>query len=265
MTEGTDDKEYTLIEHLTDLRKRLVRAVLGLTIAAFGCFFVGDQLLEFVRQPMVVLLPEGSEFVVLAPQEYFFTKMKMAVVAGLFLSSPWILYQFWLFVAPGLYKHERRYVVAFVFFGAFFFIAGAVFGYLVVFPPMFNFFIETLPAGVTGQYSVSLVYGFAIHMLLAFGVVFEAPVVVFLLSLLGVVDPRALAGYRRHVIVLSFIVAAILTPTPDPITQSLMAGPMILLFELGLFAARIFVPAPKDDATDEVAPGADAEGDPAAS
>jgi sec-independent protein translocase protein TatC len=243
-----DDQEYTLIEHLRDLRTRLVRAVIGLTIAAFGCFFIGDQLLEIVRRPMMVLLPEGSQFVVLAPQEYFFTKMKMALVAGLFLASPWILYQFWLFVAPGLYRNERRYVFSFVFFGAFFFCAGAAFGYTVVFPPMFNFFLETLPPGVTGQYSVELVYGFAIHMLLAFGVVFEAPVVVFLLAILGVVEPRALAGYRRYVIVIAFIVAAILTPTPDPITQSLMAGPMILLYELGLLAARIFVPARPDEA-----------------
>jgi len=236
-----DEREYSLVEHLRDLRTRLGYGVLGIVIATFGCFAFSDAFILWLKTPMADVLGAEAQFVVLAPHEYFFVKLKIALVAGIFVSSPWLFYQFWLFVAPGLFKHERKYVFSFVFAGAFFFIAGAVFCYFVVFPPMFTFFVGTLPEGIVGTYSVGVLYGFATNMLLAFGLVFEAPVVVFLLAVMGIVDPDNLGKWRRYVIVLAFILAAVITPTPDPLTQSLMAVPMILLYELGLFAARLFI------------------------
>ena len=206
---------------------------------------------------MAEVLGEGARFVVLAPHEYFFVQLKIALVAGIFISSPWLFYQFWLFVAPGLLKQERKYVFAFVSAGAFFFTGGALFCYAVVFPPMFTFFVGTLPEGILGNYSVGVLYGFVTNMLLAFGLVFEAPVVVFLLAVMGIIDPENLGKWRRYVIVFAFILAAVITPTPDPLTQSLMAVPMILLYELGLFAARLFLrnrPDPADVNPDVTAP-----------
>lgn len=242
MEPRVDDQEYSIWHHLAELRKHLFRAAIGVVLVTFGCFYVSNEILAWLRAPMEAVLGEQAEFVVLAPQEYFFTQMKAALVGGIFVASPWILYQAWLFIAPGLYKNERKYVVAFVFFGAFFFVAGAIFSYEFVFPPMFEFFIGTLPPDVKGQYSIGMLMGFATNMLLAFGAVFEAPVVVYLLCALGVVDPVTLGKYRRYVIVIAFIIAAVLTPTPDPMTQTMMATPMIILFELGLLAARLTLP-----------------------
>ena len=139
--------------------------------------------------------------------------------------------------------------MAFVSAGAFFFIAGALFCYYVVFPPMFIFFVGTLPEGVIGNYSIGVLYGFATNMLLAFGLVFEAPVVVFLLAALGIVDVDQFGQWRRYVIVFAFILAAVITPTPDPMTQSLMAVPMILLYEFGVLAARLLLSKRKEETT----------------
>ena len=241
MVRPVDEREYSLVEHLADLRTRLFYAVLGIFVATFGCFAFSDAFILWLKTPMAEVLGENAQFVVLAPHEYFFVKLKISMVAGIFVSSPWLFYQFWLFVAPGLFKHERSYVFSFVSAGAFFFTGGALFCYYVVFPPMFIFFVGTLPEGILGNYSVGVLYGFATNMLLAFGLVFEAPVIVFLLAVMGVVDPEGLGKWRRYVVVFAFILAAVITPTPDPLTQSLMAVPMILLYELGLFAAKIFL------------------------
>ena len=241
-----DEKEYTLVEHLKDLRTRLFHGVLGVFVATFACFGFADELILWLKTPMAEVLGPNAHFVVLAPHEYFFVELKIALVAGIFVASPWILFQFWLFVAPGLYRHERKHIMAFVFAGAFFFVAGALFCYYVVFPPMFLFFVGTLPEGVVGNYSVGVLYGFATNMLLAFGLVFEAPVVVFLLAALGIVEVDQFGQWRRYIIVFAFILAAVITPTPDPMTQSLMAVPMILLYELGLVAARLLLPKKKE-------------------
>ncbi len=234
-----DEKAYPFMEHLKDLRKCLWRAMIGVALAMCGSLFFSKQLLAWLQRPMESVLGDFSHFVVLTPHEYFFTEMKAGLVAGIFVASPWILYQLWLFIAPGLYRKEQKLAFGFVFAGAFFFVAGAIFCYLVVFPPMFKFFVGTLPPGVHGNYSIGMLFSFATNMLLAFGLVFETPVVVFLLIWMGIVDIADLQSYRRYVIVMAFIVAAVLTPTPDPLTQVMMAVPMILLYELGLLAARL--------------------------
>ena len=238
-----DEKEYPIVDHLRALRKCLWRAALGVTAAMIASLSFANVILTWLRAPMQKILGPSSHFVVLAPHEYFFTEMKAALFAGIFLASPWIMYQFWLFAAPGLYRREKYLAATFIASTVTFFVLGAYFAYSVVFPPMFQFFIGTLPADVQGNYSIGMLFGFATNLLLAFGFVFETPVVVFLLAVMGVVDLKTLSSARRYVIVISFIVAAILTPTPDPLTQVFMAIPMILLYELGLFIAKVHLRA----------------------
>lgn len=240
-----DEREYSLVEHLSDLRHRLMRASIGVLIISLATFAVSKDILELLKRPMLqalAALPGAkAEFVVIAPAEYFIAQLKAAVVAAVFLAMPWILYQLWLFVAPGLYANERRYVVIFCWAGAFFFCAGGAFAYALVFPGMFRFFIEnTLDANVAMTLSVAEHFGFSLKLLLAFGVAFETPVVVFVLSMAGIVNPKTLGKYRSYVVVIAFVAGAILTP-PDVLSQALLAVPLVLLFELGLIAARIML------------------------
>lgn len=235
-----DSRELSLIEHLRELRKCIVGMVAGIVISAIGCYVFAEQILAFLRKPMAEVLGEHSRFVVLAPQEYFFTELKAAAVVGLFVASPWILWQLWQFVAPGLYKGEKKFAATFVVAGAAFFICGGLFSYLVIFPPMFSFFIGTLPPGIEGAYSVGMLFGFASTMLLVFGVVFEAPLIVFMLVWAEIVEIDSLVNFRRYMVVLAFIIGAILTP-PDPLTQVMLAVPLICLYEVGLLAARLML------------------------
>jgi sec-independent protein translocase protein TatC len=240
-----DEREYTLVEHLAELRQRLGRALIGVVLLAVAAFAVSEQLLELLRAPMQQMLTEvhgpSARFMVTGAAEYIIAQMKVALVAGLFLASPWVLYQVWLFVAPGLYDHERRYAIIFVWAGAFFFVGGAAFCYLAVFPTMFRFLVESLPPDIAMMPSLDEHFSFTLKMLLAFGVVFETPVFIFVLSLAGIIDPNKLGVYRRYVIVIAFIVGAILTPTPDFLTQFMLAGPLIVLYEVGVFVSRLAI------------------------
>lgn len=240
-----DEREYSLIEHLADLRKRVARAMLGVVVVAAGAFFVSDELLAALREPMIEMVREihgaDAKFIATSPAEYFMSQMKIALVAGLLLASPWVLYQIWLFIAPGLYDHEKRYVSWFVWAGALCFVGGAAFAYYVAFPPMFRFFVETTHPDVAMTPSIAEHLSFALKMLLAFGVVFETPVVIFILSVAGIIDPAALGKYRRYVVVAAFIIAAVLTPSPDVLSQLLLAGPLLLLYEAGIFVSKMVV------------------------
>lgn len=239
-----DNSKYGFLHHLADLRVSIFRALCGVFVGMMVAFVFADQLLTWMRRPMEEILGDKAKFVVLMPQEYFFAQMKVAFVFGIFIMSPWVFYQIWRFVAPGLYAHEKKYTAIFVFFAAFFFVGGALFGYHFVFPPMFHFFIGSIPSGVEGAFSIGMCLNFAVYMLLAFGVVFEMPIIVFLLALFEITRIEELQSGRRYVVVFSFVLGAILTPSPDPISQIMMAVPMILLFELGLLAARIIIPKP---------------------
>jgi sec-independent protein translocase protein TatC len=249
-----DEREYSLFEHLADLRVRVVRACIGLGIVTIAMFppipgvtdrSISELLLEWLRLPMIKLLQEhagpSAHFVVLGAADYVICQMKAALVAGVFLASPWILYQVWLFIAPGLYDKEKRYVVLFVWAGAFCFVGGAVFAYFAVFPTMFRFLVTSLPPDLAMTPSLEEHFSFTLKMLLAFGVVFETPVLIFILSLAGIIDPNSVGKYRKYVIIGAFIVGAVLTPTPDFLSQTLLAGPMIVLFELGVLVSRLVV------------------------
>lgn len=234
-----DSNAYPFMTHLADLRKMLVRSMLGIAVGLLACIAFAEQLLNWLSMPMRNALQANAHMVVLAPHEYFFTEMKAALIGGVLLASPWVFYQLWLFVAPGLHKHEKNASFLFVGSTALCFVAGVMFAQYLVFPSVFKFFIGSLPSYIQGQYSIGMLFSFSTNMLLAFGLVFETPVLVFLLVYLGLVELETLKQARRYVIVIAFVVAAVLTPTPDPLTQTLMAVPIIALYELGLSVARL--------------------------
>ncbi len=239
-----DEKEYTLVEHLGELRKRLGYAVAGVLVATVGAFIVSEWLLHWVRQPMETALHAvhgaSAKFMVTGAAEYVICQMKAALVAAIFVASPWILYQIWQFVAPGLYEHERRYALSFIVAGTLFFVAGGAFCYAVVLPSMLEYLVK-VPPDIAMMPSLEQNFTFTLQMLLAFAVVFQTPVIIFILSMAGIVDPRTLGRYRRYVVVIALIIGAVLTPTPDWFSQMLLAGPIIILFEVGVLVSRLAV------------------------
>lgn len=233
-----DEKELPLLTHLAELRTCVIKAIIGLFISMVICYCFSDLIMTVLKKPMLDIMPTNASFVVLSPQEYFFTELKASLFFGVIVACPWLFYQLWSFVAPGLYHQEKRALFWFVVAASFCFILGVLFAYFLVFPPAFQFFLETLPPDVKGAYSISMLYGFAITMLLAFGVIFQTPIAVFLLVVFDLVALETFAKYRRIVLVMAFVVGALLTP-PDPITQIMLAIPAYSLFELGLFFSRM--------------------------
>ena len=205
-------------------------------------FQYADQIpvfMDAVRDATVKVVVQQGHFIYTYPPEAFFAHVKVALVAGVFLASPYIFYQLWVFVAPGLYSHERKWVVPMAVISALFFVTGALFGYFVVFPFGFDFFASYATPMVSFTPKLSEYLGFSLKLLFAFGLVFEMPLFVFFLARLGMVNSKGMRKKRKYAILVAFVVAAILTP-PDPFTQSLMAGPLILLYELSIWVAFFF-------------------------
>ena len=206
---------------------------------------ISERVLGIIRGPMEHVLQARygptAHFVTTGAAEYFVCQMKAALVGGLFIASPWVLYQIWQFIAPGLYDHEKKYVTVFVWAGAFFFCAGAAFAYFFVFPPMYSFFVNQQPVDVQMLPSLEENFSFTLKLLVAFGIVFETPVVIFILSIAGIIDPSTLGKYRRYVVVVAVVIGAILTPSPDVYSQCLMAVPLLALYEFGVLVSRMAV------------------------
>ena len=230
--------EMTLIEHLQELRVRLVRGFIALFVGFLACYAFAEEIFDILMEPMVRVL-HNSNFIYTYPPEAFFTYIKVSFVAGFFLVSPYIFYQIWLFVAPGLYESERKWLVPIAVFTAFFFTVGALFGYFVVFPFGFEFFASYSTDKIVFTPKLDEYLSFSLKLLFAFGLVFEMPLVILFLARLGLVTAKGLRRVRKYAILAIFIVAAILTP-PDAFTQTLMAGPMILLYEIGIIVAALF-------------------------
>jgi len=233
-----DEQKLPLMTHFSDLRKVLIRSSFGIVICMMIAYAFVDHLLFWLKSPILKVMPTGSKLVVLSPAEYFFCELKVAAVFGFVGASPWIFAQFWSFLAPGLYRHEKRLFFILVAQASISFIAGALFARYIFFDPMFSFFVSTLPDDVSGSYSIGTLIGFSLTMLFAFGMVFQTPVVVILAIYSGLIEVSLLKAYRRHVFVLSFIIGAILTP-PDPLTQVMLAIPCYLLFEIGILIADL--------------------------
>ncbi|MBU1229016.1 MAG: twin-arginine translocase subunit TatC [Proteobacteria bacterium] len=228
----------TLIGHLQDLRKGLTRSMVAILVGFLVCYAFAGQMLKILMQPMLVALKQ-SHFIYTLPTEAFFAEMWIAFVAGLFLASPYIFYQIWSFVAPGLYSSERRWILPIAFCSALFFTFGAMFGYFVVFPFGFEFFASYASDILFFTPKLDEYLGFVLKLLFAFGIVFELPLFMFFLARLGIVSHVGLRAKRKYAILGSFILAAALTP-PDAISQTMMAVPLCVLYEVGIWGAYFF-------------------------
>ena len=239
--------EGTLISHLLELRDRLLRALVAVGIAFVPCMYYSNDIFSFVAQPLLAKLPQGSNLIATGVMSPFTTPFKLSFFVALFAAMPFVLYQIWAFVAPGLYRHEKRFALPLLVSSILLFYGGMAFAYFFVFPAMFHFFASTTPKGVTMMTDISQYLNFVLLMFFGFGAAFELPVAVVLLVLTGLVELEKLKSYRGYVLLGVFIVAAFLTP-PDAVSQSLLAIPMYLLFEGGLIMARILQRSKRRDA-----------------
>jgi len=238
--------EGSLISHLLELRDRLLRALAATLVIAVPCLYFSNDIFAWLSAPLLAQLPVGTTLIATSVIAPFMTPFKLGLFAAIFFAMPVILYQVWAFVAPGLYKHERRFALPLFVSSVILFYAGAAFAYFVVFPLAFQFFVGTTPAGVRMMTDMTQYMDFAVLMFFAFGMAFEIPVATVLLVRTGLVRRETLLRNRGYVILGIFIVAAFLTP-PDPISQTMMAIPMYLLYEAGVLMSRVLVRAKPPD------------------
>jgi len=234
-----EDEKIPFTSHLEELRNRLIKCFIAVGVGFAISYGFKEILFKILVRPLVQVMAEGDHLIFTGLPEAFFTYLKVAMLAGLMLASPVILYQFWMFVAPGLYKKERRLLGPIVFLSSFFFIAGALFGYFIVFPWGFKFFLGFATESIRPLPSMKEYLSFSAKLLLAFGLVFELPMVLTFLARLGVVSVDFLKRNRKYAVLLFFVGAAILTP-PDVVTQIMMALPLMAMYELSIVGARLF-------------------------
>lgn len=231
--------EMSLLDHLNELRSRLFVSIASVIAAMVVCWPFSDRLFDFLTAPVVRLLPaDADRLVFLTLTEPFVLYMKVAALAGLFLASPIVLYQLWMFIAPGLYSHEKRYALPIVFGSVACFIAGGAFGYFVLFPIMANFFL-TLGEEFRQMLTVNALFGFLVRTLIGCALIFEWPIAVLFLARLGILTAAGMWGGFRYAIVIIFIIAAVVTPTPDMATQTILAVPMLGLYLIGIVIAWV--------------------------
>lgn len=230
-----------LIDHLIELRARLLRAVVGLTIVFVALLPVANRLYAWLAQPLLAKLPAGGKLIATGVASPFFAPVKLAFFTALFATMPWLLYQAWAFVAPGLYKREKRLATPLLASAVLLFYAGCAFAYFVVLPSVFGFLTKVTPAGVAMMTDIQAYLDFVLVIFLAFGASFELPVALVILVLLGWVTPKQLREWRGYAVVGIFVIAAVITP-PDVVSQLLLAVPMMVLYELGILSARMVAP-----------------------
>lgn len=239
--EPENEVRLSFMDHLRELRKRLGRALLGVVVGMAAVAWFVEPIFHRLMQPVLDSLPEHQRAIHYTSSiEPFMVYLKVALYGGIFAAVPWVLWQLWQFIAPGLYKKEKRVVIPFLFFGTLLFYTGAVFCYLVIMPAAFPAMAAiandpSLAPVLTMREQLSLV----LAMLLGFGVVFEVPVVIAFLAMVGLVDWRWLAKYRRYAIIVNITAAALITPTGDPLNLALMAVPMVVFYEIGIVLARV--------------------------
>jgi sec-independent protein translocase protein TatC len=248
-------EKMPVTSHLIELRKRVITSVVVLFAAFFGCFAVSEDIFRLLLLPLrtdlvfslhspVVSLVQKEKaltsLVFLAPAEAFWVHMKVALIAAIMLTFPFLMYQIWRFISPGLLSRERRLAMPFILVSSGLFLLGTAFCFVVVLPFAMGFLLTYKTASLTPMLSVEKYTDFCLKFILAFGVIFELPVVIVFLTRMGVVTPKALAANRKYAVLLAFVAGAMLTPTPDAFNQALMAIPIILLYEGGIIAARLF-------------------------
>ncbi len=252
--EDDADRPMSLLEHLGELRSRLVRAFLGILVAFFVCYGFAKELYHYLSLPLLEVMPADAKFIYTGVAEGFFVDLKVALVAAVFMASPYLFYQIWAFIAPGLYEEEKRYVLPLSFFSAIFFLGGAAFCYFVVFPFAFVFFLSYSTDNIVAMLSISEYLSFSLKMLIAFGLIFEMPLFAFFLARMGLVTSGKMREMRKYAVLGVFVVAAVLTP-PDVFSQLLMAVPMLLLYEASIGVAAVFGRRKTADREKTVAPG----------
>jgi sec-independent protein translocase protein TatC len=232
--------EGTLISHLIELRQRLLKSVIAIGIVFVPCAIYANDLFTIVATPLLEKMPHGASMIATSLVAPFMAPFKLALFVSLFAAMPYVLYQAWAFVAPGLYKREKRFAVPLVVSSIVLFYAGVAFAYFVVFPLMFAFLTTTAPTGVQVMTDMANYLDFVLLLFFAFGIAFEVPVAVVLLAATGLVRIETMTKNRGYVILGIFIIAAFLTP-PDALSQTFMAGPMYLLYELGIILSRVLL------------------------
>jgi len=250
MSSADDDAGGRLLDHLLELRSRLLRAIAGLLLLFVALLPFANRLYAILAQPLLAKLPKGGQLIAVEVTSPFFAPMKLAFFVAVVVAMPWLLYQLWAFVAPGLYKRERRLALPLLASALTLFYAGCAFAYFLVLPAVFTFLHKVTPAGVAMMTDINAYLDFVLVIFLAFGASFELPVALVILVLLGWVTPKQLRDSRGYAIVGIFVVAAVITP-PDVVSQMLLALPMVALYEAGILAARAIKPTRKPDVAPE--------------
>jgi sec-independent protein translocase protein TatC len=231
------DQPMPLVAHLTELREKLLRALLAVLVVFLCLFPFSNDIYAFVSEPLRAILPDGNNMIATDVTTPFFTPFKLTLVAAILVALPYVLYQAWSFIAPGMYRHEKRLAIPLLASSVLLFYAGAAFAYFIVFPIIFGFFTSVAPEGVAIMTDINSYLDFVLKLFFAFGFAFEIPIAVVLLIWTGITTPEALAAKRRYVIVGCFVIGMILTP-PDVFSQTLLAVPMWMLFEAGIYFGR---------------------------
>ncbi|WP_457673575.1 twin-arginine translocase subunit TatC [Thiolapillus sp.] len=244
--DAATDIEQPFMSHLLELRDRLLRAVLVVLVVFLALFPFGNDIYHFIAEPLMAVMPEGTSMIATKVASPFLTPFKLSLIAAVFVSMPYLLYQLWAFIAPGLYQHEKRMAMPLLASSVVLFYLGAAFAYFVVFPLVFKFFTSVTPEGVAVMTDISEYLDFVLTLFFAFGLAFEIPIATILLVWMGMTSPEKLAGKRPYVIVGAFVIGMLLTP-PDVISQTLLALPMWVLFEAGIIFSRFFVREREDD------------------
>jgi len=243
MTDSKQPKseaEIPFLSHLIELRDRLLRSVLFVLVIFAGLFFFANDIYQFIATPLMASLPEGSSMIATKTAAPFLTPFKLALVTSIFIGMPFLLYQAWGFIAPGLYKHEKRLAFPLLFSSITLFYAGMAFAYFVVFPLIFGFLTAVAPEGVTVMTDISDYLDFVLKLFFAFGIAFEVPIATIIFVVIGWTTPEKLVEKRAYIIVGAFVVGMLLTP-PDIVSQVLLAIPMWLLFEAGVLFSRMIL------------------------
>jgi len=243
-------ESYTLFDHLLELRTRLLRIALSVLVVFCSLVYFSQDIYQYLAQPLLSTMPKGTQMIATDVTSPFFAPFKLTLVLSFFLAIPFVLYQIWGFVAPGLYRKEKRLIAPLMFGSTLLFYAGIIFAYYVVFPIIFAFFTSVAPEGVTIATDITSYLDFVLKLFFAFGVAFEIPVVIVLLCWTGATTPNNLRNKRPYVIVGAFIVGMLLTP-PDIISQTLLALPMLLLFEVGIIVASFYSKSSTDQEQDD--------------
>jgi sec-independent protein translocase protein TatC len=243
-----NEEQMSFLDHLGELRKRLLWSFLAILVFFIPAYAFSNEIFDFLMKPLIENLPEGSSLIFTRPAEGFTTYLKVSFFASVLLAVPFILYQAWKFVAPALYKKEKQIIIPFIFFGSLFFLLGAAFCYYVASPPAFKFLLNEYSSEYVKAFpTISEALSFFMALIFGFGLVFEFPLIIFILARIGVVTSKWLREKRKYAIILSALLAAILTPTTDAISMMLMFVPIVVFYELGILVAWMFGKKKKEE------------------